>query len=150
MYKYQDAGLRNVWLVNGYTLKKTPYGKAVAVDDLEGLTWAICAALCRKPGRLTGAEFRYLRLHLRLSQRSLAKLLGNTEQAVALWERKGRIPLWADKLIRLYWAEREEGNEPIRKAMERLNVVERLVASRIVVEDTRRGWRSRVEEAKAA
>jgi DNA-binding transcriptional regulator YiaG len=145
MYRYEDAGLRNVWLASGYTVKKTPYGAAVAIQDVEGLTGAICRALANKPGRLTGAEFRYLRLHLGLSQKALAKGLGNTEQAVALWEKKGRIPLWADKQVRLLMIAHADGNEPVRKALERLAVVDRLVGSRLVVEETRRGWRSRYE-----
>lgn len=146
MYRYDDAGLRNVWLVNGYRVRKTAYGKAVAIENVEGLTRAICRALAVKPGRLTGSEFRYLRLHLGLSQKALAKLLGNTEQAVALWEKRGRIPLWADKHLRLLLLAHAEGNEPLARAMERLNVVERLVGSRLVVEETKRGWKSRFEE----
>ena len=30
MYHYTDGGLRNVWLANGYEIKKTPYGEGVA------------------------------------------------------------------------------------------------------------------------
>ena len=149
MYEFNDAGLKNVWLANGYTVKETPYGDAVAIENVPGLTRAICAALVKKPGRLTGAEFRYLRLHLRLSQKSLAKLFGNTEQAVALWEKNGRVPLWADKLLRLLWSEKENGNETIKRVMDRLDVIERLVSSRIVVSETKRGWKSRVEELAA-
>ena len=74
MYKFSDGGLRNVWLANGFTVKKTPYGDAVAIEDVPGLANAICAALTKKPGRLTGAEFRYLRLHLRLSQKALGQI----------------------------------------------------------------------------
>jgi hypothetical protein len=31
MYHYTDGGLRNVWLVNGYEIKKTPYGERKAL-----------------------------------------------------------------------------------------------------------------------
>ena len=149
MYEFKDAGLKNVWLANGYDFKKTPYGEAVAIEDVPGLTHAICAALVKKPGRLTGAEFRYLRLHMELSQKSLGKLSGNTEQAIAIWEKTGKIPFLADKFIRLLWLEREDGNETIERVMDRLNVIERLVSSRIVVSETKRGWKSRVEELAA-
>ena len=71
MLKYDDAGLRNVWLANGYEMHDTAHGKAVSYHDIHGLTRAVCAALVDKPGPLSGAEFRYLRLHLRLSQVSL-------------------------------------------------------------------------------
>jgi DNA-binding transcriptional regulator YiaG len=150
LYRFSDAGLKNVWLMNGYTIKRTRYGDAVAIQNVAGLTRVICRALVRKSGRLNGAEFRYLRLHLRLSQKALAKLLGNTEQSVANWEKRGRVPLWADKHIRILWQAAEDGNETVKHVVARLNDVERLLHQRIVVEETRRGWRSRVENGVAA
>ena len=147
MHRFDDAGLRNVWLVNGFKIVKTSYGPAVSYRDLDGLTRTICAALARKTGRLTGVEFRYLRMHLRLSQKALARLLGNTEQSVANWEKKGRVPLWADKHLRILWQAAEDGNATVKRVVSRLNEVERLVHQRIVVEETRRGWRSRTEPA---
>ena len=145
LYHFDDAGLNNVWLANGYTLRDTPYGSAVAIEDIEGLTRVICQALVRKPGRLVGSEFRYLRLHLRLSQKSLAKLFGNTEQSVANWEKRGRVPLWADKHIRLLWEAAQNGQETVKRVVDRINEVERLVHQRIILTETRTGWRSRVE-----
>ncbi len=149
MHRFDDSGLRNVWLVNGYEVVKTPYGKGVSYRDIDGLIRTICAALGKKTGRLSGVEFRYLRLHLRLSQRALAKLLGNTEQSVANWEKSGRVPLWADKHLRILWQAAQHGDETVRRVVARLNDVERLVNQRIVVEETRRGWRSRIEPATA-
>ena len=61
MYHYTDGGLRNVWLANGYTKQKTPFGEGVAIQDVEGLTRAICTMLTKRAGVLTGAELRYLR-----------------------------------------------------------------------------------------
>ena len=61
MYHYTDGGLRNVWLVNGYEIRQTPYGNGVAFHNLDGLTQSICTALTRKAAPLTGAEFRYIR-----------------------------------------------------------------------------------------
>ena len=54
MYHYTDGGLRNVWLANGYAIKKTPFGEGVAFHNLDGLTWlqmasnvtASCIKLC--------------------------------------------------------------------------------------------------------
>jgi putative transcriptional regulator len=145
MYKFTDGGLRNVWLANGFTVKKTPYGDAVAIEDVPGLTRAICAALTKKPSRLTGVEFRYLRLHLRLSQRTLGQLFGNTEQAVAIWEKTGKIPLLADKHLRLIWVEHDNGNEVIKRVMDRLNIVEQVTESKIILKETRTGWKSQVK-----
>ena len=61
MYHYTDGGLRIVWLRNGYETHQTPYGKAVSFQDGDGLIRAVCLALTRKVGRLTGVEFRYIR-----------------------------------------------------------------------------------------
>jgi len=146
MRKFDEGGLRNVWLENGFELHRTPYGKAVSYQDLDGLTRAVCAAITRKPGRLTGAEFRYLRLHLALSQKSLGSLLGVTDQSVASWEKRGRIPLLADKHLRLLWQEKHEGNETIVRTMNRLNEVERLIHQKIVVRTSpSKGWVAKSE-----
>ena len=48
MYHYTDGGLGNVWLANGFEIKKTPYGEGVAFHNLDGLTRSICMALTRK------------------------------------------------------------------------------------------------------
>jgi putative transcriptional regulator len=149
MYKFSDGGLRNVWLANGFTVKKTPYGDAVAIEDVPGLTRAICAALTKKPGRLTGAEFRYLRLHLRSSQKALGQLFGTSEQAVAIWEKTSKIPLLADKHLRLLWAEHDDGNEVIKRVMDRLKIVEQVTQSRIILKETSLGWKSRIEPVAA-
>ncbi len=76
MYHYTDGGLRNVWLANGYEIKKTPHGDGVAFHNLDGLTRSICMALTRKASLLTGAEFRYIRsAGMLLSQPALGKLM---------------------------------------------------------------------------
>lgn len=91
MYHYTDGGLRNVWLANGYEIKKTPYGEGVAFHNLDGLTRSICMALTRKASLLTGAEFRYIRsAGMLLSQPALGKLMGIDGQSVARWEKPAR------------------------------------------------------------
>ena len=101
MYHYTDGGLRNVWLANGYVIKKTPYGEGVAFHNLDGLTRSICMALTRKASLLTGAEFRYIRsAGMLLSQPALGKLMGIDGQSIARWEKTSKVPRWADKLVR--------------------------------------------------
>lgn len=141
MYHYTDGGLRNVWLANGYTEHSTPFGKGVSIHDADGLAAAICSALTRKPAPLSGAELRYLRTAgMLMSQPALGKLLGADGQSVARWEKSGRLPRWADKLVRLLYLAHAEGNVPIRRAVERINTVERLVSQRIVVEEASGRW----------
>ena len=138
MYKFTDGGLRNVWLQNGYQLKNTAYGETVSIQDIDGLVAAICIALCRKKSKLTGVEFRYLRAAMLLSQTSLGKALGRTEQAVALWEKSGKIPKFADTLIRVLYAQHANGDEKIKNIIHAVNDTERTI--HLVMKETRKGW----------
>lgn len=141
MYRYTDGGLRNVWLVDGYAVRQTPFGDGVVIHDLDGLTKAVCLALAEKAGVLTGVEFRYIRsAGMLLSQPALGKLMGIDGQSIARWEKTGRVPRWADKLARLLYMAHAQGNEPIRRAVERVQTVERLVGQRIVVQDLQGHW----------
>ena len=141
MFHYTDGGLRNVWLANGYTERATPYGPGVSIHDVAGLTRAICGAFAKKPGALTGTELRYLRsAGMLLSQQALGKLMGADGQSVARWEKSGRVPKWADKLVRLLYLAHADGDVPIRRAMERIRAVERLTGQRLVVKETRGRW----------
>ena len=149
MYHYTDGGLENVWLENGYTIRETPYGPAVSIHDLDGLTRAICMALTDKAGILTGKEFRYIRQGgMSLSQAALGKMLGADEQSVARWEKTGRVPKWAVKLARLLYVAHANGNEPIRRAIERARTVERLISQRIVLKESGRGWTPELHECE--
>lgn len=151
MYHYTDGGLTNVWLMNGYRLHKTPHGDGVSIHDLDGLSMAICLALAKKPSPITGTEFRYVRsAGLMQSQAGLAKLLGNNEQAIARWEKSGKVPRWADKLIRLLYLARAEGNLPISSVIERINVIERAEKQRLVMKEKKSGWASNFEAHDAA
>jgi len=149
MYHYTDGGLRNVWLANGYEIKKTPFGEGVAFHNLDGLTTSICIALTKKAGVLTGSEFRYIRsAGLLLSQPALGKLMGIDGQSVARWEKTGKVPKWADKLVRLVYLAQAQGNEPISSAVERVKTVERLVKQRIVVKESRGQWKPSLQDEK--
>ena len=150
MYHYTDGGLRNVWLANGYEIKKTPFGEGVAFHNLDGLTTSICIALTKKAGVLTGSEFRYIRsAGMLLSQPALGKLMGIDGQSVARWEKTGKVPKWADKLVRLVYLAQAQGNEPISSAVERVKTVERLVKQRIVVKESRGQWKPSLQDEEA-
>jgi len=121
MYHYTESGLQNVWLTNGYVVRNTPYGKGVAIQDVSGLHKAICRAIARQP-KLTGAELRFLRKEMGLSQTGLAQLLGSTEQNISLWERRGKIPKVSDRLVKLICLEYIDGERvQIRELIEKLN-----------------------------
>ena|SRR5882672_3547102 len=126
MYRYTESGLKNVRLMNGYAIKKTPYGKAVSIQDVEGLHRAIGSIIARRP-KLTGPELRFLRKEMGLSQKGLADFVGTSEQTVSLWERRGAVPKAADRLIKLAYLETvasRGGNVKIREMIERLNAMD--------------------------
>ncbi len=112
MYHYTESGLSNVSLVNGYTEKETPYGDAVAIDDVDALHAAIGADLIKSPARLTGEEVRFLRQEMDLTQANLAKELKVDGQTVARWEKgESEISGPADGLIRVLYAWHEDKPE---------------------------------------
>ena len=142
-YRYTESGLANVWLANGYTMRKTKYGEGVSIRDVDGLHRALARALSNKP-RLTGTEVRFLRKEMGLSQRGLGELLGVTDQAVALWERKGRLPKTADRLLRLIYVEHDRGNAPIRTTIQRINDMDAQDLDQIIAETAKGGWKTRL------
>jgi DNA-binding transcriptional regulator YiaG len=142
-YRYTESGLTNVWLANGYTIRKTKYGEGVSISDLDGLHRALARALSNKP-RLTGTEVRFLRKEMGLSQRGLGELLGVTDQAVSLWERKGQLPKTADRLLRLIYVEHDRGNAPIRTTIQRINEMDSQDREKIVAEEAKGGWKTRL------
>jgi putative transcriptional regulator len=146
MYHYTESGLPNVWLVNGYTVTDTPYGKGVSINDLQGLHRVIGRALVSKP-RLAGAEIRFLRKELGCSQKGLAEIIGASEQTVSLWERdRGQIQPAADRILRLFYAEHVAGNVQVRKFMEQRAEAERgrQPRSRKLTLEKGRTWREAV------
>lgn len=142
MYHYTESGLQNVWLRNGYRETRTPYGKGVSIADADALDVAIGAHVVQHKPRLGGSEFRFLRKHLGLSQRALAELWGYDEQSVAIWEKRGRVPIIADRFIRLLWIEHTGGNPKIRKLVETLNAADEQDDSRLLFEQHRKHWKA--------
>jgi DNA-binding transcriptional regulator YiaG len=140
-----------VWLANGYKVRKTPHGDAVAIHDIEGLTETLCKTFVQKPRALSRTEFRYIRTSgLLLSQAALGSALGVDAQTVARWEKDKHIPKMADKMIRLIYLEHANGNVRLKSAFETLRAVERAMngpqPTRVVVESKGEHWESRLEE----
>ena len=144
MYHYTDGGLTNVWLQNGYEVRSTPYGNGVAIYDLEGLVKEICLALAVKSSPLDNNEFRYIRsVGMLLSQVGLGSTMGVDARSVARWEKHGRPPRWADRIIRVLYIAHADGDQTTRSVINRINTVERLIHQKIVVRKVRnKGWRS--------
>jgi putative transcriptional regulator len=87
LYHYTESGLDNILLVDGFTINETDYGKTVSIQETEDLHEQIGRGLVDSPAFITGAELRFLRLEMDLSQRQLAGLINVDEQAVRRWEK---------------------------------------------------------------
>lgn len=121
MHPYVESGLSNVWLSNGFVVKETAYGESVAITDVKGLHDVIGRAIAGKPSVLTGAEFRFLRKELGLSQESLAEIVGLTSQAVAIWEKTDKIPMVNDRYLRGLYLEAKFGEADLMAAINTIN-----------------------------
>lgn len=102
LYHFKGSGLPNVYLANGFKIEQDrDYGELITIERLPELFMAIAFRLATKEERLTGAEFRFLRKRMELSQSELAKLLLVNEQTVANYEKGKTDPGPADTAVRL-------------------------------------------------
>ncbi|GLT03040.1 hypothetical protein GCM10007897_44810 [Sphingobium jiangsuense] len=143
-YHYKESGLDNVFLENGYTVHQTPYGEGVSIHDTEGLHRLIGEQIVAGPKRINGAEFRFLRLAMELSQRNIAAIIGSEEQTVRRWEKCRNQPVNgpADRLIRLLYTEYVGGNVKIRDAVDRLAKLDQIDRTEIRLREDHDHWRA--------
>ena len=139
LHHYRECGLDNVFLLNGFTVRETRHGRAVSIEDIDGLHRAIGTHLAKEKRTLTGAELWFLRAEMDLSQ----KLLGKTAQTVARWEKgQSRIDGTADRVVRVLYAEQTGESEKIRNVLQELAVLDDLAGDdEFRFEDTDEGWR---------
>ena len=133
----------NVYLLNGFAYHETPYGVGVAVANVDGLHLAIALDLIRGKRLLAGREVRFLRKELHLSQEGLGLFLGCSGQSVARWE-KGQceMPGAADRLLRLLYLERAQGNAQIEQKLESLKDLDTLWHEERCFREEEHHWKS--------
>ena len=143
LYQYQGCGLPNVYLANGFEIRKTAYGEAVSIRNVEGLHDAIADHLVMKAVPLTPEEFRYLRVFLEMSQKKLGELLGVSDQTIANWEKGNTgIDRSAETLLRMLVREHRGGNVAVRQFVERVNEADRQQRlESLTFRQTRNTWR---------
>lgn len=106
-YHYTECGLDYVYLVDGFEVLETSYGRVVQVANAGKLDRAIALAVVRRQNRLTGQEVRFLRGLLDMTQAELGGTLGKDAQTVARWEKgKTEIPPTEDIAIRQIYLEK--------------------------------------------
>lgn len=143
-YHYEECGLDNVYLENGFSFHETPYGKGVSFHDAEGLHKAIAASLIEQPCPLIGAELRFLRHEMELSQKNLAAILGVDEQALRRWE-KARSKSFngaADRLLRVLYNDHENGDGAVKRMVERMAELDCVERQSIRLIETNAEWRA--------
>src|SRR6185369_6952525 len=89
------------------------------IQDLGGLHRAIGRSIAQR-AKLTGAELRFLRKEMDLSQRELGDIVGGTEQSVSLWERRGKVPVSTSRLVNMIYLGYLDGNVQVSKFIEKL------------------------------
>jgi DNA-binding transcriptional regulator YiaG len=138
-YHYTESGLDRVWLVNGYEFKRTSRGEGVAFQDVDGLHRAIGDRIVRAQD-LSGAEFRFLRKELDLSQHRLAGLLGVSQQALSVWEKYGNIPEAAGRLLGAIYIETVHGHIRIGEFLNSISELDHKSTKMLVFNVTPDGW----------
>jgi len=76
-----------------------------------------------------------------LSQARLASYFGYDAQSVAIWEKTGKVPKWADRFLRALYQEATEGNAHIQEIIDRLNDMDQQEFARQEFEECDGAWR---------
>jgi putative transcriptional regulator len=105
-YRYAESGLTNIYLQGGVTRHRTREGTFVNISDTRGLHRAIAHWLVEDPTPLRGAQLRFLRQEMNITQGELAAFLRARRQTLSHWERS-RMPMppTADRQLRALYAQ---------------------------------------------
>lgn len=144
MLKYEDCGLKNIWLANGFRHGEIDgLGSCLEINDIDGLHRTIGHHLVDYKRRLTGPEIRFLRVEMGMSQKRLADCLGVDEQSTLLWERGKRQPtVAAERMLRLMYLEHIDGATRVTELIAQWHDTDRpKEEGRQVFEETESGWR---------
>jgi putative transcriptional regulator len=151
-YHYTESGLDNVWLDNGYQIRRTAYGEGVSITNTEDLHRAIGRWLIALPKPMNGAELRFIRLEMELTQKELAHAIGADEQAVRRWEkhRTKEINGPADRLIRLLYNEAvNKTAASARKLVDRLTRLDEVDPPKVSFREIGKRWQLRGSDLAA-
>jgi DNA-binding transcriptional regulator YiaG len=118
-FHYKMSGLDDIYLLNGFKVHDTSYGRGVSVEGTEDLHKAIGLYLIRNRKVLGPKDIRFLRKNMKFTQDDLAESLGVTSQTVARYEKgQTEVPGPVDKLLRilygLYLLPEDKRNEAMK------------------------------------
>jgi DNA-binding transcriptional regulator YiaG len=102
-YRYTDCGLDNVTIAGVRFIIDDSGDEVVSIPNVNGLHKAIAQSIIARKSSMIGAELRFIRTEMGLTQAELAGLVHREPLAVSRWER-GESPLDsnAEALIRLH------------------------------------------------
>ena len=141
---YPDCGLDNVYLVSGYEIESTPYGKGLSIKNLDQLHKAIGCNLASQKKVLSGKELRFLRKQMNLTQSDLGKFLGLSSQQVARWEKgESEISGPADLLVRALFIQTAGGKLDLQELAKSLEETDAPISEKSFYEKTIQGWKPR-------
>lgn len=152
MYHYDECGLENVYLENGYTVKYEDGEEFISFDDFEGIHRAIAKAICEQSSWLSKEQFKFLRKEMNLSQSALGSLLFCDRQTIARWE-KGESPITQaqDILLRAIYMESINETSHVAMMIESLADadVDDALKALVLQEDAQGKWH-RIEDLETA
>jgi len=129
MYHYEECGLSNVWLVDGFEIETDEeYGELVSIASVNELHKTIGLYLINEKPELNGEEIRFLRKELNLSQKNLAGILSVNESTVRNWE-SDRVEIGkpAELVLRALYKGQAHGGGALIEMIEKLNHQERTI-----------------------
>lgn len=104
-YQFTESGLPDLLLPDIELLKCSRCANVDPVlNGVEEIMHLAALAVLRKPYRLDGAELRFLRKHVDLTQEAFAKLLGVDKTTLSKWENNDdpigfQSDLWARAVV---------------------------------------------------
>jgi DNA-binding transcriptional regulator YiaG len=142
MYHFTESGLSNVYLKNGFTVEKIDGEEYTSIDDMNGLHKAIAQAVVDSSKPLTHEEFKFLRIELNVSQKTLGTRFGVDEQTIARYEKgQTKIPRTTDAALRTLYMESQERNNPVSYFLDLLADTEAEEAAKdIRLEERQNRW----------
>lgn len=147
LYHYTECGLPSVYLRNGFDRFDTGPNERVAINDQKGLHRTIGLHITTRKPNVTGAEVRFLRKEMDMSQKHLGRILGVGENSIRGWENhRTKISGPAERLLRILYIEYVEGSSAcdgkIRRLIEQLSEANREKYRRdLMLHDTDDGWK---------
>ena len=102
MYRYMECGLDNVFIEGLVPDKDDEGDDVITIPNVTGLHQAIAETIVAGETGMRGAELRFIRTEMGMTQAQLAKVLHHDTQTIGRWERNEfAVDQTAEALIRL-------------------------------------------------